>query len=58
MLRGAINWFRNWWNSPSLLDQFQSICESEDVLELTDAMKLAPAADPFGRFKRKFDAQR
>jgi hypothetical protein len=40
-------------DAPTLIDQFQSIAES-DVLELTDDMRLRP--DPFGRFKRKLHA--
>jgi hypothetical protein len=44
----------NWWRSPSLLDQFESIMTNEsDVLELTEVY-VKP--DPFGRFKRKLDA--
>jgi hypothetical protein len=43
----------NWWRSPSLLDQFESIMAESDVLELTE---IYSKPDPFGRFKRKLDA--
>lgn len=54
MFRGVLKGFLRWWNSPSLLDQFQSLPDQE-VLELTEDM-IAP--NPFGRYKRKIDASR
>lgn len=56
MARRVLSSFRNWWGSPSLLDQFLSIFDS-DILELTEDMRYYPrGSDPFGRFKRKQDA--
>lgn len=43
---------RNWWNAPPILDQFESIIDSEDVLELTEVYH----PGPFQRFKQVTDA--
>lgn len=57
MARRVLTAFLSWWNSPRLFDQFVSIFDSKDVLELTEDMRYYPrGVDPFGRFKRKQDA--
>jgi hypothetical protein len=56
MVRRVLRFFREWWHSPSLLDQFLSLPSNPEILELTEDMKLG--VDPFGRFKRNLDATR
>ena len=57
MLRRLSSFCRSWWESPPLIDQFKSIHDSENVLELTEDMIVnGRGLDPFGRFKRMKDA--
>jgi hypothetical protein len=39
MIRRVLSAIRGWWNSPTLLDQFKSVFDSGDVLELTEDMR-------------------